>query len=146
MVSGLRFKQASPEVAQLPIGDVVAEEGEALAAAGLDEPGDKQPIDGPGRLLAAHQALKPGAIRRRGELPKPDPAALEEIEHHPEMLQLFFDDLRHRPRQWQAIDIRKEEIHRHAGGLLLAMGVVDEELLEMPLHLRKPAPGCRLLQ
>ena len=44
------------------VGDMVAEEGEALAAAGLDQPPHEEPVDGPGRLFPAHERLELGAI------------------------------------------------------------------------------------
>lgn len=141
MVPGLRFEEAAVKFPQLSGGDMVAKEGKSLATAGLDQPCHQQSVDRPPRLVATDEGMEPLAIAGGGEAAKGDAATLEEIEHQMEVGQFLGDDLGHCPGHRPAVDIGKEQIHRHAGGLLLAVGVIDEDLIQMGIHLVKPS--CR---
>ena len=57
------------------------------------------------------------------------------------MLELFVDDERHLAAELLVFDVREDEIERRAGRFLLAVGVVDEDLVEMGVDLGEPAGG-----
>ena len=52
VVAGLGLEQRAVEIRQLGVGDVLPQQVETLARAGLDQTGDQQPVDGPIRLAA----------------------------------------------------------------------------------------------
>ena len=139
MVPGLRFEQAAIEFLQLRVGHMVAQHRKPLTAAGLDEPGHEEPVDGPGRLLLADNRVESLAVARGRKLPEADAPPLEQVEHKVKMRQFLVDDLRHRAGQRHMIDIRKEQVHRHARRLLLAVRVVDQDLVEVGVDLGEPA-------
>ena len=57
------------------------------------------------------------------------------------MLELLVDDERHLAAELLVFDVREDEIQRRAGRFLLAMGVVDEDVVEMGVDLGEPAGG-----
>jgi hypothetical protein len=65
--------------------------------------------------------------------------AIQQIDHQMEVLQLFLDNLRHFPAEIDVVDIGKQQIHCRARCLLFAVGMVDEDLIEMIIDLAKPA-------
>ena len=79
--------------------------------------------------------MEPCSVGTRREFPKGDLAALEEIEDEPEVFELLVHDLGHRPGEVDVVDIGEQQVHRHARGLLLTVGVVDEHLVEMGVDL-----------
>ena len=142
MVAGLRLEQAAEERGQLGVGEPVAEKCEAFARACLDQPRDQEAIDRPGRLLLADEGVQFRPVTARRQLAERNAAPLAQGQHHLEMLQLLADDLGQGPKNRHAVDIGENEVHRHARGLLLAVGVVDDQFFEVLLHLHEPAIGC----
>ena len=63
----------------------------------------------------------------------------QEIEHHVKVLQLFVDDLGHLAAQVDVLDVREDEVQRGAGRFLLAVGVVDEDRVQVGIDLGEPA-------
>ena len=90
--------------------------------------------------------MQPLPVAARREFLKRDATPLEQVEHQPKMLKFLVDDLRHRAGERDVVDIGEEQVHRHAGGLLLAVGVVDEDLVEGGVDLGEPAGGGGGLQ
>ncbi len=125
------FKQAAEKVGQLAIGQFLGQEAEPLAGAGLDQAGDEQPIDGPLRLLLADQVVELAAVAAGRQPAEANAAARQNIEHQMEMGQLLLDDLGHRPAYIDVVHIGKQQVHGRAGRLFLAVGVIDEQLVEM---------------
>ncbi len=141
MVAGFRLEEAAVKVAELRGGDVVGQKRKPLAAASLDQAGDEQPVDGSLRLGLPDKVVQPWSVAARRELFEANAAPLEQVEHEPKVLEFLVHDLRHRPGERHMVDVGKKQVHRHACGLLLAVGVVDEHIIEASVDLGEPAGG-----
>jgi hypothetical protein len=145
MVPRLGLEQAAVKGGKLLIPHVPAQQVEPLARTGLDEPRHEQPVDGPERLLLANQLVQPAAVAARRQAAKADAPPGQEVEHLVKVRKLFLHDLGHGAAQLFLLDVREQEVHGRAGRLLFAMGVVDEDFIQIPLDLAKPAVRrCRL--
>ena len=51
------------------------------------------------------------------------------------MLQLFVDDLRHFATEILVFDVREQQIHRRPGGFFFAVGMVDQNLVQVLINL-----------
>ncbi len=146
MVPGLRLKKPTVIITQLRVGHMLAKKSKSLTASGLDEPRDEQSIDSSPRLVSPHKLMKSGAIRAGRQLAEPNPPPVEQVEHHPKMLELLLHDLCHRPREIGVIHVGKKKIHRGTRRLLLTVGMVDEHDLEIGIDLGKPPGAGRRLK
>ena len=104
-------------------------------------PATSKPIDGPSRLVFAHQFMQLRAVPARRQLVEPNAAAVEDRPDLVKVVELFLHDLGHRPGQLGVLDVGEEQVHRHAGRLLLAVSMVDEQEIEPRRHLGEPAVG-----
>ena len=143
VVAGLGFEEAAVEPPQRVVRHVLGEQREAFAAACLDQRCDEQPVDRAVWLVATDEVVQRLRIAARGELAETDAAMRQQVEDQAEVIELLGDDLRHGSRDGRAVDVGEEEVHRHAGGLLLAVRVIDEHLVEVPIDLGEPPGGRR---
>lgn len=141
VVAGFGFEEAAVEVGQFTVGECIAEEGKTFAGAGFDEGGDQEAIDSAVGLVFADQLVQAGGVGRGTELVEADAAAVEDGADLMEVVKLLVDDLGHGAGQVGLLDVGEEQVHGHAGGFLFAVGVVDEEEVEMGLDLVEPAGG-----
>ena len=143
-VSCLGGGQTRVEVAQLGRGEVRGEQREPLFAAQLDERRDEQPVEEPLGARLPDVRLQRLRVRIARVAPQPQAAAVEELQHLREVARLFASEPRHRARQPR--DVRKRRQHRERLGrrLLLAMGVIDQHLVEAGDG--QPDPGGRRLR
>ena len=58
MVPGFGLKQAAVELGQLPVGQMIAQQAKSLTGAGLDQPGDQEPVHRPLRLVLDDQLVQ----------------------------------------------------------------------------------------
>lgn len=139
VVASFRLEQPTEERRQLFIFQVIAELGEAFAATSFDDSRDKQPIDGPARLVLANQFVEPAAVAAGAEAPEANATLLEQVEHHVKMFELLVDDLGHFAAELLVFDVGEDQVHGRGCGLFFAMGVVDQHVLKMDVDLIKPA-------
>jgi hypothetical protein len=146
MVPRFRFEQVTVELHQLRIVDMFGERMKSLAAAGFDQSGDEQAIDGSIGLLLANQLRQPAAVLARLETPKLDAAAHQQIKHCMEVFQFFVDDGGHFLTELSMLNVMKYQIQRRASRFLLAMRMVDKDFVHMGIDLGKPAGVSRGLE
>ena len=57
------------------------------------------------------------------------------------MIELLVDDPGHLTAQLDALDIAENQVQRRAGRFLLAVGMIDQNFLEIGIDLREPTGG-----
>ncbi len=87
--------------------------------------------------------MQSGTVAAGPQFAKTDASSGEDVEHHVEMAELFLHDVGHRATEISVLDLGEQQIHRHSGRLLFAMGVVDEQFFNVVFDLRQPTVGGR---
>src|SRR5438309_1655021 len=106
---GFALEQTVVKRRQISIGQPLAKDAESLAGTGLDQPGHEQPVDGFLRLLLGNEFIELAAVVARSEAAKADSAALEQVEHHAEMVKFLDDDGGQLAAQLDAIDVGEDQ-------------------------------------
>jgi len=123
---------------------VLREQPQPLFAAQLDQRRHEEPVEEPLRPGLADMALQALRIRVPRVAPEAKPAPVEQPEHLREMSRFLAGETGHRPSQTGDVGEGGQERERVRRGLLLAMRVVDQHLVE-PLD-GQAHPGGRGLR
>src|SRR5688500_17351641 len=125
---------------------MIAQQAEAFARPSLDQRGDKQAIDGPLRLVLADELVQALSVVAWRQLVETDAAAIEDGADLMKVVQLFLHDLCRCPRQRGMLDVRKEQVHRDARRLLLAVRMIDKQQIQVCFDLLQPALWGRSME
>ena len=141
-VARFRSGQASIEGAQLRVGQRLAEQPQPFLAARLDQRRDEQTVEQALRRGLPHLRLQPLRIGIARVAAEDEATLFEQTQHLPEMPCLLPRQPRHRPRQARHLRKRRQQGERVGRSLLLAVGVVDEDLVEPFDGLCRPGARC----
>src|SRR5207247_1387290 len=106
----------------------------------LDERRAEERVEQALGLARADRLPELARVRARHLMTERDPAHRELRQHRLEVLQLLARELRERHQQLPPLGILEEEAHRGGGCLLLAVGVVEEDLVEVRARTLDPRP------
>ncbi len=145
VMTGFGFEEAFVELGQLLVRHMVAEQTESFARTSFDQAGDQQSIDAAVRFELADQVVELPAVVAGFLTAKRDVALVEQLQYLVEMVQLLIDDDGHFAAQFFVFHVGHQQVHRTAGRLSLAMGVVQQNLVQVLVDLSQPAVGgCRV--
>lgn len=149
VVAGLAREQRLVELDQLGIhtgvaggerlGERAVQHLHAIAAAGLDERAAEQGVDRPRRLVAARRLHELGRVRAGRQSAELVAAPPDVADHLLEVLELFARQPGERHGELCELGVAEHQTDRGRGRLLLAVGVIDEQLVEAAE--RRAAPG-----
>jgi hypothetical protein len=122
----------------LLILDVFFEQFESFARSSFDQAGDQKSIDGAVGFVGPYQQIQLPTVISRTQFAEPYTPLLEQFENHLKMLEFLGDDDGHFLREFLAVDIRTQQAHRSRCRLVLAVGMVDQNLFEVLVDLTKP--------
>jgi aryl-alcohol dehydrogenase-like predicted oxidoreductase len=128
VVARLGSVQAAVERGQLDVLRRLCEVLHTFAATRLDESAAQQQIDQTLGLRRAHESLESTRVWARALAPKGDITRIEQREHLLEMAEFLARDPRQRREQKAVLGILKQQAHRDACRLLLAVSVVEQQL------------------
>ncbi len=148
VVPRLTLEQAGVEIGQfgVSITDMVAEQTEAFAAAGLDQRRDQQSIDGSVRFVGSNQGVEAATIGPRGEPAEFDAPFVQQMQHHLEVFEFLFDNPRHLATNLAILGIGVHQIHRGRRRLAFAVGMIDQDFVQVLVDLDEPTSGRFRLQ
>ena len=129
------------EVGGTALGQHLDEELEALAGPRLDERADEEPIDDERQIRRrepVHRTAELGGVVVDGRRAETEPASLEEIDDALEMLELLPRDFRERTHEAEVARVPDDERQRVRRRLHLAVGVIDEDRIEVRYGARRP--------
>lgn len=143
MVACFAFEQATVELGQFrfAVGHVFAEEAESFAAARFDQAGDEEAIDGAERFVGSHESVESSSVGSRLEASEGYAALIESFEHHLVVFEFFDHDAAHFVAEFSIFGIGIHQAHRDRSRFALAVGVIDEDLVEMLVDLLEPTLG-----
>jgi len=141
VVSRLGFKQAAIELGQLVVFNMITQQAESLARPCLDQASDQEAIDRPLGLELPDTLVEPASVATGLKAMKSNVATFQNGENQVEMLQLLVNDRGHFSAQLFVVDVGKNQVHRHAGGLFFAMRVIDQNLIQVLIYLTQPTVG-----
>jgi hypothetical protein len=132
VMSGFYGEKPLIEFAERSVCQSVRQDPEAFAASGLDEGRAQELIHEPRRLEAPRGAQQPPCIGAWALASKGDPALRQHPQNGAEVLELLTRDPGERLEKRGVFRTAKEQRHGRAGGLLLAVRVIDKDLVELP--------------
>lgn len=118
---------------------MIPEQYKSLTTASFDQGGHQKPIDSPLRLLPVHQILEFPSVSAWLESPKLYLTALQKISHPLEVFQFFANDFHHFLTQIFVLNVIEHQIHGCRSSLLFTMGVINQNLVQIPSNLSQPA-------
>lgn len=147
VMPGFTLEQAGVKVGQFRIaaGDVFAEQTKSLATPRLNQRCNQQTIHGTLGFAGTHQGIETSTVGTGSKPSKGDSPAFQQGQDQFKMLQFFGDDRGHLATKLTILRIGVHQVHRGRGRLALTMGVIDQHLVEVLIHLDEPAgSGWRL--
>src|SRR5256886_8604352 len=138
MVARLGGEEPAVEARERGIVERLSEEPHAFAAPRLDERGTEERVDQAFGLARAHGLHELPGVRARHLMAERDAARRELGQHLLEVAELLARELRERHRQLPPLGILEEEAHRGGRRLLLAVSVVEEDLVEVRARTHDP--------
>jgi aryl-alcohol dehydrogenase-like predicted oxidoreductase len=129
VVARLGGMQAAIERGEFGIRGRFGEVLHTLTATRFDERTAQQEVDQTLGLGRAHQRFQPPRVRARALAPKGDIAGREQSQNLLEMPEFLAGDSRQRREQEGVLGILKQQTHRDSRGLLLAMRMVEQQLI-----------------
>jgi len=109
----------------------LGKEPHALAAPRLDERRAEERVDQAFGLARTHGLHELPGVRARHLMAERDAMRRELCQHLLEVAELLARELRERHQQLPPLGVLEEEAHRGGRRLLLAVGVVEEDLVEV---------------
>src|SRR5579862_4368420 len=143
VMARLAREETAVERAEIVLCERLRQETQALAAARLDERETEQRVEEARRLVRAHRRHQPLGVRARDETPEAEAPLRERGQDLLEVEQLLAREPGERREQGLLLGIAEEEADRRGRRLLLAVGVVDEHLVERRDGTRPPAGNRR---
>src|SRR3989442_8128124 len=138
MVPRLGGEEPAVEPREPGVVERLGEEPHALAAPRLDERRAEERVDqalGLARAAGPHELAR---IRARHLVAERDAPRGELRQHRLEVAELLARELRERQQQLAPLGVLEEEAHRGGRRLLLAVGVVEEDLVEVRARTHHP--------
>jgi hypothetical protein len=140
MVPSFGLEQAIVKVGEFTILNVSAEQIESFTRTGFDETGDQESVDCPSRFIFFHQIRESASVGAWDQPSEADSTPIEQLSDELEMGQFFVHDFGHRAAQVGVFHIGEHEVQRGASRLLLAVGMVDQNVRQVPVDLVEPPP------
>ena len=116
----------------------LGQELQPLAAPRLDQRHAEQRVEQARRLLGADGRHELGRVGAGDLAAERDPARGQRVDDALEVPQLLARQTRQRPQELRPIGVAEEQTQRRRGGLLLAVRVVDEDVVQVRERARQP--------
>lgn len=143
VVTGFGGQQPAIQGLKRRVVEDVRQQREPLAAASLDRRTAEQQIQEPAGLARPRHLMQTAGVWRRTLPGEADAKPGELAEHRLEVAQLFTRELREWRLEVGVLRIAKQQVHRGARRLLLAMGMVEQDLREVFPGPTAPVGICR---
>ena len=134
----LAGQQVAIELPQLRIRAVGRQQGHAFVAAGLDQARHQEAVEHAVGLRSPHQGGEGRAIGGSGQGPQGNAAPGQQGLNPLEVLQLLPGQRAEHRRQLPITGVAEHQLQGHAGGLPLAMGMIQQHQIGMGESLRQP--------